>query len=76
MPASIGTILEASTDLDAPLPVSRPILSAREVISIPRHGPVKNRCIVGILARCAGEVNYFVHYLPEARKKQREDEQA
>jgi hypothetical protein len=69
MPASIGTVLEASTDLDAPLQVSTPILSAREEISIPRHGPVKNLCIVGILARRPREVKYFVHYLTEPGKK-------
>jgi hypothetical protein len=76
MPASIGTVLEASTDLEAPLPVSRPSLSAREVISIPRHGPLKNLCIVGILARRPREVKYFVHYLTNTGKKQREDGQA
>jgi hypothetical protein len=59
MPAGNGDVFEAARDIAPPLQVSNPNLSVLAEISIPRSIPVKNLCIVSILARWPREVNYF-----------------
>jgi hypothetical protein len=59
MPAGNGVDVEAERERAPLLQLSDPSLIALAVISIPRLFSVKNLCIVSILARCPGEVNYF-----------------